>query len=194
MRTRECKRCALMEEASSSKPTISKKRKTTTATNSASIFELRLRSSDSHRWFPDAITVSTEASVSSAATVVSGEVFSDRSCFSSTSVKELRSTALLDLQTKDLETLDSHSSHSTNCDFNSFSPLKEFSEDSEESTKLLSEAVSERRKEKTPPKAEIEEFFTMAEKYEQKRFEEKYNFDIVSDLPLEGRYQWVRLH
>nr|GMD85790.1 cyclin-dependent kinase inhibitor 7-like isoform X1 [Ipomoea batatas] len=44
-----------------------------------------------------------------------------------------------------------------------------------------------------PPAAEIEEFFTAAEKYEQKRFQEKYNYDIVKDVPLEGRYQWVRL-
>ncbi|XP_019166406.1 PREDICTED: cyclin-dependent kinase inhibitor 7-like isoform X1 [Ipomoea nil] len=43
------------------------------------------------------------------------------------------------------------------------------------------------------PAAEIEEFFAVAEKYEQKRFQEKYNYDIVKDAPLEGRYQWVRL-
>ncbi|XP_011092584.1 cyclin-dependent kinase inhibitor 7 [Sesamum indicum] len=47
---------------------------------------------------------------------------------------------------------------------------------------------------KTPPAAELEEFFAAAEKYEQKRFAEKYNYDIVKDVPLEGRYQWVRLH
>ncbi|KAG2703578.1 hypothetical protein I3843_06G136300 [Carya illinoinensis] len=46
---------------------------------------------------------------------------------------------------------------------------------------------------KTPPKEEIEEFFATADKYEQKRFAEKYNYDIVKDVPLEGRYQWVRL-
>ncbi|KAK2434140.1 hypothetical protein P8452_31344 [Trifolium repens] len=41
---------------------------------------------------------------------------------------------------------------------------------------------------------EIDEFFARFEREEQKRFAEKYNFDIVSDLPLEGRYEWVRLH
>ncbi|XP_023530133.1 cyclin-dependent kinase inhibitor 7-like [Cucurbita pepo subsp. pepo] len=46
---------------------------------------------------------------------------------------------------------------------------------------------------KTPPIFEIEDFFAEAEKYEQKRFSEKYNFDIVMDVPLEGRYQWIRL-
>ncbi|KAL0387014.1 UNVERIFIED_CONTAM: Cyclin-dependent kinase inhibitor 7 [Sesamum radiatum] len=47
---------------------------------------------------------------------------------------------------------------------------------------------------KTPPAAELEEFFAAAEKYDQKRFAEKYNYDIVKDVPLDGRYQWVRLH
>ncbi|RDX86359.1 Cyclin-dependent kinase inhibitor 7, partial [Mucuna pruriens] len=188
----ECKRCALaiaaMEEASSSEPIISKKRKTTASANSAS-FELQLRSSDTQRWFPDT-TVSPEASVNSAGTVVSGEFCSDRSCCSSSYVKELHTTPL-DLQTKGFETVDS-----TNSNFKSFSLLSEFSGDSEESAKFpakSSAAASEHRKAKTPPKAEIEEFFAMAEKYEQKRFAEKYNFDIVRDMPLEGRYQWCGL-
>ncbi|CAI9294606.1 unnamed protein product [Lactuca saligna] len=47
--------------------------------------------------------------------------------------------------------------------------------------------------EKSPSPAELEEFFSEAEKYEQKRFTEKYNYDIVKDVPMEGRYQWVRL-
>ncbi|CAJ2654126.1 cyclin-dependent kinase inhibitor 7-like protein [Trifolium pratense] len=41
---------------------------------------------------------------------------------------------------------------------------------------------------------DIDEFFARFEREEQKRFAEKYNFDIVRDLPLEGRYEWVRLH
>ncbi|CAI9104358.1 OLC1v1003013C1 [Oldenlandia corymbosa var. corymbosa] len=44
-----------------------------------------------------------------------------------------------------------------------------------------------------PSSAEIEEFFAAAEKLEPKRFAEKYNFDIVKDVPLEGRYQWIPL-
>ncbi|KAG2409098.1 Cyclin-dependent kinase inhibitor 7 Inhibitor/interactor of CDK protein [Vigna angularis] len=160
----ECKRCTLtivpMEEASSSEPTISKKRKTAATANSASF---QLRSSDTHHWFPDTI-VSPEASVNSAGTVVSGEPCSDRSCCSSSHVKELHTAPL----------------------------LSEFSGDSEESTMFPAKSsaeVTEKRKVKEPPKAEIEEFFAMAEKYEQKRFVEKYNFDIVRDTPLEGRYQ-----
>ncbi|CAJ1939427.1 unnamed protein product [Sphenostylis stenocarpa] len=186
-----CKRCALknvpMEEASSSEPTISKKRKTTDTANSTSF---QLRSSDTHRWFPDT-TVSPEASVNSAGTEASGEICSDRSCCSSSHVKELHSVPL-DLQTMGFEMVDS-----TNRNFKPSSLLSQFSGDSEESTMFpakSSAAVSENRKVKAPPEAEIEEFFVMAEKYEQKRFVEKYNFDIVRDMPLEGRYQWVRLH
>ncbi|KAI5386940.1 hypothetical protein KIW84_073181 [Lathyrus oleraceus] len=41
---------------------------------------------------------------------------------------------------------------------------------------------------------EIDEFFARFEREEQKRFSEKYNFDIVRDMPLEGRYEWVHLH
>ncbi|KAI8015929.1 Cyclin-dependent kinase inhibitor 7 [Camellia lanceoleosa] len=46
---------------------------------------------------------------------------------------------------------------------------------------------------KMPSAAEIEEFFSTAEKLEQKLFADKYNYDIKKDLPKEGRYQWVRL-
>ncbi|CAA0827635.1 Cyclin-dependent kinase inhibitor 7 [Striga hermonthica] len=46
----------------------------------------------------------------------------------------------------------------------------------------------------SPPPAELEMFFAAAEKHDQKRFLEKYNYDIVRDVPLEGKYQWVRLH
>ncbi|XP_047329833.1 cyclin-dependent kinase inhibitor 3-like [Impatiens glandulifera] len=41
--------------------------------------------------------------------------------------------------------------------------------------------------------AEIEEFFSAAEKEEQKKFMNKYNFDVVKDVPLGGRYEWVRI-
>lgn len=186
----EFKRCVLtvapIEEASSSEPTISKKRKTTATTTSAS-FQVHLRSSNAHHCHA---TFSPEPSVDSAATLVSDEFCSDRSCCSSTYVKDLH-TSPLDLQAKGLETLDS--SHSTNGNLKSLSVLNEFSGDSEEST-VFPAAESGRRKVRTPPSAEIEEFFAMSEKYEQKRFAEKYNFDIVRDMPLEGRYQWVRLH
>ncbi|CAK9315230.1 unnamed protein product [Citrullus colocynthis] len=46
---------------------------------------------------------------------------------------------------------------------------------------------------KMPAESELEEFFLAAEKNIQKRFAEKYNYDIVEDVPLEGRYEWVRV-
>ncbi|KAJ6671251.1 CYCLIN-DEPENDENT KINASE INHIBITOR [Salix viminalis] len=46
---------------------------------------------------------------------------------------------------------------------------------------------------KMPSQAEIDAFFAGAEKEEQKRFAEKYNYDVVKDLPVEGRYQWICL-
>ncbi|GER35667.1 cyclin dependent kinase inhibitor [Striga asiatica] len=45
--------------------------------------------------------------------------------------------------------------------------------------------------EKMPTEAELEEFFAAAEKNIQKQFLEKYNYDIVKDEPVEGRYEWV---
>ncbi|KAI8029733.1 Cyclin-dependent kinase inhibitor 3 [Camellia lanceoleosa] len=64
-----------------------------------------------------------------------------------------------------------------------------------ESTARPSEANSRRRSsaEKMPSETELEEFFAAAEKDIRKRFTEKYNYDIVKDVPLEGRYDWVRL-
>ncbi|XP_052205312.1 cyclin-dependent kinase inhibitor 7-like [Diospyros lotus] len=64
-----------------------------------------------------------------------------------------------------------------------------------ESTARPSEANSRRRSSaaKMPSEIELEEFFAAAEKDLQKRFREKYNYDIAKDVPLEGRYEWVRL-
>ncbi|GKU94727.1 hypothetical protein SLEP1_g8174 [Rubroshorea leprosula] len=47
--------------------------------------------------------------------------------------------------------------------------------------------------EKMPTEAELQEFFTAAEKDLQKQFVDKYNYDIVKDEPLDGRFEWVRL-
>ncbi|KAE9449757.1 hypothetical protein C3L33_18343, partial [Rhododendron williamsianum] len=68
-----------------------------------------------------------------------------------------------------------------------------------ESTATLSEANSRSEAtaktwtEKIPSEAEIEEFFAAAESEVEKRFREKYNFDLVNFVPLEGRYEWVRV-
>ncbi|XP_020702905.1 cyclin-dependent kinase inhibitor 1-like [Dendrobium catenatum] len=47
---------------------------------------------------------------------------------------------------------------------------------------------------RTPPASEIEEFFTAAEKSEKHRFATRYNFDVDKEVPLEGRYEWVRIN
>ncbi|KAK8650779.1 hypothetical protein V6N13_140405 [Hibiscus sabdariffa] len=44
-----------------------------------------------------------------------------------------------------------------------------------------------------PAAQEIDEFFACAEQQQQWQFIEKYNFDIVNDLPLPGRYEWVKI-
>jgi len=44
-----------------------------------------------------------------------------------------------------------------------------------------------------PSQFEIDDFFASAEKDLQKRFCDKYNFDILKDAPLEGRYEWVQV-
>ncbi|KAL2522819.1 cyclin-dependent kinase inhibitor 7-like [Forsythia ovata] len=64
-----------------------------------------------------------------------------------------------------------------------------------ESTARPHEASSRRRTEaeKMPSEAELEEFFAAAEKNLQEKFADKYNYDIVKDEPLEGRYEWVQL-
>ncbi|RID56933.1 hypothetical protein BRARA_F00345 [Brassica rapa] len=50
------------------------------------------------------------------------------------------------------------------------------------------------KKAKAPPtQAELDDFFSAAERGQQKRFSDKYNYDIVNDTPLEGRYEWVSL-
>lgn len=43
-----------------------------------------------------------------------------------------------------------------------------------------------------PTTAEVEEFFAREEQLWQRLFIEKYNFDVVNDLPLPGRYKWVK--
>ncbi|KAH6799627.1 hypothetical protein C2S51_036111 [Perilla frutescens var. frutescens] len=46
---------------------------------------------------------------------------------------------------------------------------------------------------KMPSEAELDEFFSTAEKTLQQKFIYKYNYDIVKDQPVEGRYEWVEV-
>ncbi|KAL0696878.1 hypothetical protein Bca4012_064058 [Brassica carinata] len=71
------------------------------------------------------------------------------------------------------------------------------SENLGETADMDSATKTERRdgqkKEKAPTEAELDDFFSAAERFQQKRFTDKYNYDIVNDTPLEGRYEWVSL-
>ncbi|XP_073298345.1 cyclin-dependent kinase inhibitor 6-like [Primulina huaijiensis] len=44
-----------------------------------------------------------------------------------------------------------------------------------------------------PSYDDLEEFFSSAEKNLQKQFIDKYNYDVVKDEPLEGRFEWVQI-
>ncbi|KZV24976.1 cyclin-dependent kinase inhibitor 7-like [Dorcoceras hygrometricum] len=46
---------------------------------------------------------------------------------------------------------------------------------------------------KMPSVAELEEFFSAVETKLHKQFMDKYNYDILKDEPLEGRYEWDRI-
>ncbi|KAK8606841.1 hypothetical protein V6N13_052597 [Hibiscus sabdariffa] len=74
-------------------------------------------------------------------------------------------------------------------------PLSNLRAEPEDLDSTSSETNSRRRStvDKMPTEAELEEFFAPAEKKLQKQFAEKYNYDVVKDEPLEGRYEWLRL-
>ncbi|CAL9765411.1 unnamed protein product [Musa acuminata subsp. burmannicoides] len=44
-----------------------------------------------------------------------------------------------------------------------------------------------------PTNLEMEELFAGPEQLQQRSFVERYNFDVVKDQPLPGRYEWVKL-
>lgn len=87
-----------------------------------------------------------------------------------------------------------------NLDKRESTPTSKFKEESGEldssTTAKPSVRIDSRREipaEKTPPAAELEEFFASAEKDLHKSFKEKYNYDIVNDVPMKGRFEWVQL-
>ncbi|KAJ4872464.1 Cyclin-dependent kinase inhibitor 6 [Raphanus sativus] len=59
-----------------------------------------------------------------------------------------------------------------------------------ETTEMESSSSSAQKVSKSPTPGDIEEFLSELENKDQKRFIEKYNFDIVNDKPLQGRYKW----
>ncbi|XP_010479459.1 PREDICTED: cyclin-dependent kinase inhibitor 7-like [Camelina sativa] len=77
---------------------------------------------------------------------------------------------------------------------NNFRKQGETAEMDSATTERREQRKTEMKKmEKSPTQAELDDFFSAAERFQQKRFTEKYNYDVVNDTPLEGRYQWVTL-
>ncbi|KAG8367074.1 hypothetical protein BUALT_Bualt16G0034800 [Buddleja alternifolia] len=75
----------------------------------------------------------------------------------------------------------------------STAPVESESGELESTTDTPSKSNLRRRTmaERVPSEAELEEFFAAAESNIHKQFTHKYNYDIVKDEPLEGRYEWV---
>ncbi|RHN42264.1 putative cyclin-dependent kinase inhibitor [Medicago truncatula] len=65
----------------------------------------------------------------------------------------------------------------------------------EEEEEVDSHSMEKKKKkpQNMPEESELDEFFSAAEKDIQKQFQNKYNYDIVKDMPLEGPYEWVQL-
>lgn len=173
-----------------------------------------LTSSTKRRKFDDSVTDVdfSENSTSPAASVTSVHIPTNSQCSSCNEPGEvMMKTVFKSLDLKQAEEFETDNSASFNGAFSSenFKPIDQLnppsehcgdSEDMESSStttkKSYSDASAHRKQppaSKVPPEAEIEEFFAAAEKREQKIFAEKYNYDIVKDTPLEGRYQWVSL-
>ncbi|XP_048429167.1 cyclin-dependent kinase inhibitor 7 isoform X1 [Pyrus x bretschneideri] len=175
-----CKRMAAMDDSTNA--AVSKRRKVTASTPPLPPTQTMLQLLNS----PD-----------SCSTFCSDHSPPPSSCCSSNELSDVpaavRSSPLLDLESKSFKTVFSNSTSFVNNKFSrETTPSSELRLDSDE----MSSPVSHRRRipeRKSPPFEEIEEFFAVAEKYEHKRFAEKYNYDIVKDVPLDGRYQWVRL-
>ncbi|KAJ8766626.1 hypothetical protein K2173_001146 [Erythroxylum novogranatense] len=128
--------------------------------------------------------------------IFSGGLLAGSLCSNNDSCDLVQESTLVDLQSKSFET-----EGSTCINNNKFSGSRETTPSSFFCEPLEDEdmdtASPEKKKDSPerefPTQKEIDDFFAEEEKKEQKRFSEKYNFDIVKDLPLEGRYQWVRL-
>ncbi|KAL0899693.1 hypothetical protein Bca101_083654 [Brassica carinata] len=141
-------------------------------------------SSDSHGVVlavPSPSVASSAASSSQASDEKSSSISSD--CFSTESNETVRNnpTSGVDLEVKFLES-------------------DTVSEALGKTTETESSSAIKRDKppevSKIPTADEIEAFLSELEGGDdkQKRFVEKYNFDIVNDKPLQGRYMWDRLN
>lgn len=51
-----------------------------------------------------------------------------------------------------------------------------------------------RNEENIPSTLDVEAFFGHITEEHRREFIEKYNFDVVNDVPLPGRYEWVKIN
>lgn len=119
----------------------------------------------------------------------------EASCCSSNGSSELVEDG--NMEFVDLED-DDHDDESDEVESRTYNPLAERREMTPSSDLQPQSTAAEPRRgsstaEKMPTELELEEFFTAAEKDIQNKFSQKYNYDIVKDAPLDGRYEWVRL-
>ncbi|KAG6422652.1 hypothetical protein SASPL_113029 [Salvia splendens] len=117
------------------------------------------------------------------------------SCCSNSKHEDSSDVVEMSPRSADLENADSHSAEISTSTGRVLSreatPTSELYGDSEH---ILLQLPSPNKESSMPSAEELDGFFfAAAEKYKQKRFAEKYNYDIVKDVPLEGRYHWVRL-
>ncbi|KAJ7950420.1 Cyclin-dependent kinase inhibitor [Quillaja saponaria] len=57
----------------------------------------------------------------------------------------------------------------------------------------MTNRINEDMQRSIPTAQELEEFFAYEEQQQQRVFLEKYNFDVVNDVPLPGRYEWLQV-
>ncbi|KAE8703766.1 Cyclin-dependent kinase inhibitor family protein, putative isoform 2 [Hibiscus syriacus] len=119
-------------------------------------------------------------------------------CSSNLGSSDKRIIELPDLEDESIEVETStHSHFSCSESMRETTPLSDLQAEPEDlNSKSRSSATNSSRRstvEKMPTEVELEEFFAPAEEKLQKHFAEKYNYDVVKDEPLEGRFEWVRL-
>ncbi|CAN8258809.1 unnamed protein product [Cochlearia groenlandica] len=115
-------------------------------------------------------------------------------CFNSESngIAENIPAFVVDLEARKISEIETSTSITRNCREEGDQVLVAFEETTEnDSSSAIKRDNRKKPARKTPTPAEIEDFFSELENDEkQKRFIEKYNFDIVNDKPLHGRYKW----
>ncbi|KAJ3682373.1 hypothetical protein LUZ60_014946 [Juncus effusus] len=61
-------------------------------------------------------------------------------------------------------------------------------------TNLTARSARNPMRQVIPSASEMDEFFSVSEKLQQRIFMEKYNFDVVNERPVEGgRYEWEKI-